>query len=612
MDNHTRYVRQFERALEQTQDGRSEAKTARNYFDGNQWTADEKASLKKRKQPLVWENLIKPKVEGLCGLERQGRVDPVAYPRIPSKEDDASAVTDALRYVEQDQDLDIKKSKVFENMLIEGEGGIEVGVRKLRNGMVDPYVVRISYDRLYGDPHSSEPDRSDASYVGYVTWMDFEAALQKWPDKEDILKSTQARGTSDTFNSMEDKPKWASWFDSSRKRVRINTHYHLEGGVWNRCVFTLAGELEESAPSVFIDDEGNPENPLIMQAAYVDQDNDRYGIVRDEIPLQDEVNKRRSKFLHMVNSNKIRVSPSVSQDKEAIRKEYARPDAVFIGEEGEIGELGNIAKEQGQFQLLQDTRASLKGNIGPNASMQGKQGGDPSGRALLAMQQAGMTEMTPLLDGLRHFTIRMYRQIWNRIRQYWTAERWIRVTDDENNVRFVGLNQPPEISPMEGQMAAMHIQGLVQQGQLDPQTAQQYMAELQSRMQVRNHLAELDVDIDIDEVNETPSLQAEQFEQLTNMIPLFGAPPPPEIVELVIAASNFRDKQKLMDIVEKMKAAAAQNPMQQIQMADATSKIDETKSKTMLNVARAHKEAAQPLIDSFTAGTQSLPPAAGA
>jgi hypothetical protein len=189
---------------------------------------------------------------------------------------------------------------------------------------------------------------------------------------------------------------------------------------------------------VFIDDEGNPECPLIMQAAYVDQDNDRYGIVRDMIPLQDEVNKRRSKFLHLVNSNKIRVSPSIGQDKERSARNTPSPTRCSSANTGEVEELGNISKEQGQFQLLQDTRATLKGNIGPNAYMQGKQGQDQSGRAILAQQQAGMTEMTPLLDNLRHFTLRMYRQIWNRIRQYWTAERWIRVTDDENNVKFVG------------------------------------------------------------------------------------------------------------------------------------------------------------------------------
>jgi hypothetical protein len=610
LDEHLRYVRQFEEAIEQSQDSHDEAETARNYFDGKQWSDEEKAALTKRKQPIVWENLVKPKIEALCGLERQGRVDPKAYPRVPSKENDADAVTDALRYVEQDQDFDLKKSKVFEDMLIEGEGAVEVTVRRGRGGVVDPYIVRIAYGRLYGDPHSSEPDRSDASYVGYITWMDIERAKRKWPDKVDVLEATQERGVSSTFDTMEDRPKWAAWYDGKRKRVRINTHYHLKDGVWHKCVFTLAGELEPSAPSVFLDDEGNPENPLICQAAYVDLDNDRYGIVRDMVPLQDEANKRRSKFLHLVNSNRWRASPRFQEDERSLKAKLAAPDGVVIGEAGDLESLDTLGKDQGQFQLLMDTRATLKGNIGPNAYLQGKAGESQSGRAVLAQQQAGLTEMTPLLDGLRHFTIRVYRQIWNRIRQYWTAERWIRVTDDENNVRFVQLNAPPELSPEMAQAAAMQVQMMAQTGQLDPQTAQQYMGEIQKRMTVGNHLAELDVDIEIEEVNETPTLQIEQFEQLAQLASsgMLGQPVPTEIVELIIQASNLRDKQKLVEILEKLKTQAGQNPMQQLQVAGAQAQIEETKSKAALNIAKANSEHAGSVVNAFQAEVAAQQP----
>jgi hypothetical protein len=601
LTNLSRYVQQFEEYLQASDNGRAEAEKARNYLDGNQFTAAEVNALKKRKQPITPENLIRPKIEALCGLERQGRVDPQAYPRVPSKQDDADAATDALRYVEQDQDLDIKKSRVFENMLVEGMGGVEVTVRKLRNGVIDPYVVRIAWNRLYFDPHSCEEDFSDAAFTGYVTWMDFNKALAKWPDKKAVLTQTRTGGVSSSFDTMDDKPKWANWYDSRRKRIRINTHYYLEDSVWHKCVFTLAGELEEPKPSVFVDDEGNPENPLLMQAAYVDQDNDRYGIVRDMIPLQDEVNKRRSKFLHMVNNNRFRISNSIGTDKETARKELARPDGILFGEQGEVEFLDNPSKEQGQFQLLMDTRATLKGNVGPNAYLQGKAGESQSGRAVLAQQQAGMTEMTPLLDGLRHFTLRMYRQIWNRIRQYWNAERWIRVTDNEKNVRFVGLNIT------QGHLVLQKIDEAEKAGEIPPEVAQQYRMQAQSdprMMQPANSIAELDVDIEIDEVNETPTLQAEQFEQLATLI---GQSPMlmqnPDAIELVIMASNLRDKQKLVEIVERMKESSAQpNPMQQVAVEGEAAKVDETKSKTALNMAKAQNEGLKPMIEGTKLG----------
>lgn len=600
MSTHLDYVKQFEEAEEASHNGRSEAEQARDYFDGNQFTETEKQVLRKRKQPITPENLIKPKVESLCGLERQSRTDPKAWPRTQQHDEEAQAATDALRYVADDQDINIKKSRVFQDMLIEGFGGVEVTVARAR-GQIDPRVIRIAWDRLYHDPHSCEHDFSDAGYMGYVTWMDAEKAKQKWPKKADIIETTIGSPTSTHYDTYDDKPRWATWYDTRRNRIRINTHYHLKDGVWHRCVFTLSGALEDPAPSAFLDEDGNPENPLILQSAYVDRDNDRYGIVRDMIPLQDEVNKRRSKFLHMVTNAKVRISRTLEQNKELVRKEMAKPDGVIVADAEELQELGNFNREAGQFQLLQDTRASLKG-IGPNAHMSGKAGEDQSGRAIMAMQQAGMTEMTPLLDNLRHFTLRLYRQVWNRIRQYWTEERWIRVTDDDKNVRFVGVNVT------KAHLALQRVGEAVKSGEIPPELAPRFEQEIMMRPDLQrpaNAIAELDVDIEIDEVTETPTLQIEQFEQLAMMAGngMFGQPLPPEITKLIIHASQLRDKQKLIDILDEAQQSASQpNPMQELALAAEQAKVEETQSKAMLNVARAQTEGMKPLEMGLRAG----------
>jgi hypothetical protein len=541
-------------------------------------------------------------------LERQGRTDPKAYPRSQSKEADANAATDALRYVSDDQDIGHQEIARVREHADRGFGGVEVTVGKVK-GQIDPKIIHICWDRLYADPHSAAHDYSDASFNGYVTWMDVDTPSANGTRK-DIIDATMSRGASSAFDSYDDKPKWANWSDPKRKRVRINTHYHMVDGVWHRCVFTLAGELEESKPSVFIDEDGNPENPLIMESAYIDRDNDRYGIVRDMIPLQDEVNKRRSKFLHMVStSNKVRVSPGVAMDAETIRREWARPDGVFVGEQGEVEELGNLNRRRASSSFS-PTPGNAEGQHRPQRDDAGQDREQPVGESLLALQQAGMTEMTPLLDNLRHFNLRLFRQIWNRIRQFWTAERWIRVTDDENNIRFVGLNVT------QGHVAMQKLGDAVKEGKLPIEQARQYEQQIvmdPAMQQPANHVAELDVDVEIDEVNETPSLQAEQFEQLVQFIPMFGQPPPPEIVELVIAASSFRDKQRLMDIVEKMKEAAQQpNPMQEIQVKGAQAEVagkeadvGVKQATAALTAAKAQNEQIKPIIEGHKAGMQA-------
>lgn len=591
-DNLTRLVAMFEEADDVCRSGRDDAMRGRDYYDGRQLTAEQIKALNKRKQPIVIENLVQPKVDYLCGLERQTRTDPKAYPRTMAHDDDANAATDALRYVADDQGIDVKRSAVFQNMLVEGYGGVEVTAARVRNA-IDPVVTHIEWSRLFYDPHSSRADFSDANYMGFITWMDESAAVERWPEGAAAIKTTLDAGV-----SFEDKPTHVSWSDK-RKRVRIVTIYCLVQGVWCRSVFTRGGELEPLAPSPFIDENGNPECALILQSAYIDRDNDRYGIVRNLFSLQDEVNKRRGKFLHLSNSRQVRIGASVQVDAETVRKEMSQPDGVIVAESGDLEILGSGDMAAGHFQLLAEAKAAIQ-MVGPNATMQGKAGQDQSGRAILALQQGGMTEMAPLLDGLRDFNIRLFRSVWNRIRQFWTGERWVRVTDDEKNVRFSGLNVT------KGVIAAQKIMEAVKAGKITQEQAQQMAMQIQSdpsMQQPANAIAEMDVDIQIDEVQNAPTLQIEQFEQLAKIAPM--APPEfiPAVFEMMIEASNLRNKDKLREIVQQKQQP---NPMveqqQQIARAGAQAEVEKTQSETAKNMASAQAAMAKAATDGFAMG----------
>lgn len=582
-DNLTQLVRWYEASEQASQDSRTEAEQARDYYDGKQLTESEVRALRKRKQPVQWNNLIKRKIDYLRGLERQSRTDPKAYPRTAVHEQDADAATDALRYVAADQNIDISRSQVFEHMLIEGFGGVEVTVARGPKGVIDPKVTVIAWDRIFFDPHSSKLDFSDARYLGFVTWMDVSAAKARWKDKAAIIEATENKSTSSNTETYDDKPRWANWYDAGRKRIRVVTMYYLDDSEqWARCEFTLSGHLSDPAPSPFIDEDGKPECGLILQAAYRDRDNDPYGIVRDMIPIQDGVNKRESKALHLLTMRQVRVGRSLAAQATTIRGELARPDGLIVADSGEVEVLNTQDMTAGHFQLLQEAKQNLSA-MGPNATMQGKAGQDQSGRAILALQQGGMVEMAPLLDGLRHLTIRMYRQVWNRIRQYWTDERWVRVTDD-NEVRFSALNTT------KGTLAMRKLADAFKAGQIDEPTARQYEQQIRmdpAMMQPANVVAELDVDIDIDEAQDTPTLQVEQFQQITALAQSGTVPIPPEVI---IEASTLRNKQKLLKMIEDGKKAQANNPAVQLQARAAEAKITKDEADATLTSAKAVTE----------------------
>jgi len=119
----TRLVEWFEEAENASQDSRELSERDRDYICNQQWTAAERAALKKRGQPEITINKCAEKVYLLCGLERRNRSDPKAFARTPTEEDRADAATQALRYIGDDNSIDVIRSAVYEEMLVEASAG---------------------------------------------------------------------------------------------------------------------------------------------------------------------------------------------------------------------------------------------------------------------------------------------------------------------------------------------------------------------------------------------------------------------------------------------------------------------------------------------------------
>ena len=111
----------------------------------------------------------------------------------------------------------------------------------------------------------------------------------------------------------------------------------------------------------------------------------------------------------------------------------------------------------------------------------------------------------------------------------------------------------------------------------------QYAMQIQqdpAMAQKVNVLGELDVDIHLEEVVDTPTLQSEQFEQLVKMMPgLFPQGAPPEAMKMLVRASSLRDKDQMLKLFEPEEgqdpAQAAQEAMQaQMAMAQQQAEME--------------------------------------
>ncbi|TVM02744.1 MAG: hypothetical protein CV087_08755 [Candidatus Brocadia sp. WS118] len=576
--------------LDATATARLLSERDRDYYDHKQWTAEEIERIKKRGQAPIVVNRVKPKIDGLLGLLSMRSSDPKAFPRTQKHEKSAEAVTDGLRFVTDNNDFEDTKQAVAKDFFIEGYGGVIVDVKQKADDIIID-ISRIPWDRIYFDPKSIKRDFSDARYMGYVQWLDEDQMAENYTNvSEDKINEVinGAALTSDT--TFEDKPRW---IDRKNRRALVATHFYKKGGVWWTCTFTEGLFLIDPMESPYLDDEGDPACIMEIVCAYIDRDNNRYGEVRGFIDQQDEINHRRSKALHLLSQRQTAARIGAIRDVAALKRELSKPNGhiEYQGEKGdfEILQTGDMAR--GQFELYQDAKSELDA-ASFNAQLSGdRQQGTLSGVAINRLQQAGSMELNGLFQTLNGWEKRVYRQIWGRIKQFWSQEKWVRVTDDINSLRWVGFNTPITVQ----QWLEETINDKSMPEPVRKQAAASYMALMQREdpsleqiMEIRNPAPEIMVDIILEQSFDVVNIQQEQFEMLAKFA---GQGSGIDIIDL-IQLSQLRGKDEVIERIKKSRedAMQAQGGAQQLQLQQAQAKTAETASKAAVNEQNAQQK----------------------
>lgn len=542
-----------------------EQQDARRYYHCSQWTPAQVKELNKRKQPVVTFNRIARKINGVVGLIERLRQDPKAYPRTPQHEEGAELATAVIRYVLDEQEWNAKSPEVALNGAVDGIGGIEILLEEGDQGDMEVGFDVVEPDSFFYDPRSYRADFDDARYMGVGKWMDVETAQEMFPEH---AKQLEALATDDSELSSEPdrEQKWFA-FDGAKQLVRVVDVWYKHNGTWCWTIFTNSLMLAEGESYLY----GSKNKTIckyVMFSNNVDHEGDRYGFVRNMRSAQDEYNSRRSRAMFTVNSRRLIMTQGSVQDIERARTEWARPDGVVVTNSNDVN-TGIKADDNsfdfaGQLKMMENAIAELE-NYGPNQALIGDVQ-NQSGRAIQLLQQAGMAELGPYILGYRGWKIRVYRALFNAVQRYWTAERWIRVTDNEGVAQFVQLNGT-QVDPMTGQPAMV------------------------------NAIGSLDVDIIMDEGADTINAQQDVYETLSQVLPTVGAMLKPQ--EAAAAVSILINTSALDATSKKLwrdanKAAQQPDPMQQqaqqIALAGEAGKVKETESKTVLNMAKAQAE----------------------
>ena len=330
-------------------ENRREMAIDEDFVDGDQYTEEEKLILEARGQlPLVY-NEIRLAVAWLTGTEKRSRVDWSVLPREKDDEEGAQTKTEILKYLNDVNRFSFVRSAAFEEAVRAGRGWLEVGIRG--DGEEPTYVGMESWRNIWCDPMSRKPDLSDARFVMRSKVMDLDIAQAMFPTHKERLQWESDHFEQLTWQNRdielnEQRHRWhISIFpgdaDHDRPVVRIIECWYrnienaevLRGAfsgqifddrvlahrraitegrahilsdmprmVMRVALFTLGGYLLEEARSPYI----HGRFPFVpMYGLRRARDGAPYGIPRQARDAQIDLNKRRSKALFALSTNKL-------------------------------------------------------------------------------------------------------------------------------------------------------------------------------------------------------------------------------------------------------------------------------------------------------------------
>jgi hypothetical protein len=559
--DHGELRQQFDNYAETKVAEQKEQRLGRLYYHASHWTSAQLEELKLRNQPPSTTPLFARKINGFIGLVERMRQDPKAYPRTEKEGEGAELCTAALRFVFEQQEWDAISPAATLDVATAAIGGVELSLEPGDSGVDGDYdisLAQVASDTFFYDPRSFKLDFSDARYMGVAKWIDRADAVNLWPDSaKEIDRLMSGQGAEFVLNNDRNN----KWVNFDLKQIFVVEHWYRSGDTWLYAVY-CGDVLFDQGETFLFDQKGRGVCRFLMWRAFVDQDGDAYSFLRNMRSLIDEINQRNSKAFWLLAARRVKAERGSIDDIEKYRREASRADGVMLYNPGtnppEHDDARALADMRALLEMREISKSELE-NFGPNPALVGQGVEQKSGRAIALMQQAGIAELGPFMIGYRNWKIRVYRAVWNAIRQYWHAERWIRVTDAFGDEQIIQVN------------------GM----QVDPMTGMQQMV---------NKIGALDVDIRIDEGPDQVNMQADALEVLQAAAAQGQQIPPQVMIELLPLQDSM--KKKLVGMIQQAQQPppGAQETMA-LQLAELQAKVREIEASAVLKQAQAMKAA---------------------
>lgn len=491
---HTRLLALYTHELDRQWENRQQMAKDEEFYDNNQWRPEDAQQLEERGQvPLVY-NVIATTVDWVIGTEKRARTDFKVLPRRKEGGKPAERKSQLLKYLSDVNRDPFSVSRAFEDAVKAGLGWLEDGIQD--NDEEEQLYSRYEdWRNILWDSASTEFDLSDGRYVFRTKWVDLDVACALFPERKAVLE--RAAADSDDFIALDqygdefmdsremeqDRAGNSTTSDRvlgyRRQRVRlIEAWYRKPDEVTKMRGGTFAGEIfdhwspahrEElaSGTAETIDRTTMRVHVAILTTAGMlwfspspfrhnrfpftpiwahrrRRDGLPYGMIRRLRDIQDDINKRASKALHILSTNKIVMDEDAIPDDmsfEEFQEEASRPDAIIRKKSGRDLVL-NAERDLSQWhlELMSRSIAMIQQASGVTDELLGRRTNASSGIAIQRRQDQGAMATAGYFDNLAFATqIRGEKQLAN-IEQFMTEEKQFRITNMRGAPEYVTIN----------------------------------------------------------------------------------------------------------------------------------------------------------------------------
>ena len=446
------------------------------YKEGEQWTPAELTRLKERHQPPTVNNQTAVTINRMIGqfVKQKSRIG--YRPRNqPVDETLSNALSDIFLFIHQQNELEFEERDLVDDGFTAGFGCLEVFVTF--DDAFQPEIRIQSEDsfNVFPDPYSRRYDwNRDAKYVCRAKWVHLDELEELYPGKKKELGQLMDESFAGLLGGV-DSFKKENYVDYRTRRVRpVEIQYKIrekqsiylfENGdtldVEKAKKSDLAGRtfkkidrLSEKirlgvfTGGVLLEEKETDQKffSFIPYFMYRRKSGEPYSLIWIALTMQEAINKRESKALHLLNTNQTIAEENAIPDEDKYAEEIAKADGIATVKQGALRDKrieirNNLELASTQFQMHRQAQEDYRRITGINPDALGEPSEVRSGIGIA--RKTAMTDLivAPVYDNIRRTRRILARVVLDRIQKYYNEPKTFLITDSLQATREVKLDE---------------------------------------------------------------------------------------------------------------------------------------------------------------------------